>query len=64
MLHKFHPHRRKIHAFLSVFLAFHGKTTSFLIYYKMKTTFTFENFSIVRALVLQSKKALTRYIYG
>nr|WP_279044540.1 hypothetical protein [Gemmiger formicilis] len=44
MLHKFHPHSCKIHAFLSVFLAFHGKTASFLIYYKMKTTFTFENF--------------------
>lgn len=44
MLHKFHPHSRKIHAFLSVFLAFHGKIASFLIYYKMKTTFTFENF--------------------
>jgi len=44
MLHKSHPHCRKIHAFLSVFLAFHGKIASFLIYYKMKTTFTFENF--------------------
>jgi len=44
MLHKYHPHSCKIHAFLSVFLAFHGKTASFLIYYKMKTTFTFENF--------------------
>ena len=63
MLHKSHPHSRKIHAFLSVFLAFYRKTASFLIYYKMKTTFTFENF-LSRALVLQSKKALTRYIYG
>ena len=63
MLHKSHPHSCKIHAFLSVFLAFHGKTASFLIYYKMKTTFTFENFYRARALVLQSKKALTRYIY-
>ena len=44
MLHKFHPHSCKIHAFLSVFLAFHGKIASFLIYYKMKTTFTSENF--------------------
>jgi hypothetical protein len=44
MLHKSHPHCRKIHAFLSVFLAFHGKIASFLIYYKTKTTFTFENF--------------------
>ncbi|WP_309424237.1 hypothetical protein [Gemmiger sp.] len=44
MLHKSHPHSCKIHAFLSVFLAFHGKIASFLIYYKMKTTFTFENF--------------------
>ncbi|WP_455489801.1 hypothetical protein [Gemmiger sp.] len=44
MLHKSHPHSCKIHAFLSAFLAFHGKTVSFLIYYKMKTTFTFENF--------------------
>jgi hypothetical protein len=43
MLHKSHPHSCKIHAFLSVFLDFHGKTASFLIYYKMKTTFTFEN---------------------
>ena len=49
MLHKPHPHCRKIHAFLSVFLAFHGKTASFLIYYKMKTTFIFENF-LSRAL--------------
>ena len=49
MLHKFHPHSCKIHAFLSVFLAFHGKTASFLIYYKMKTAFTFENF-LSRAL--------------
>ena len=44
MLHKSHPHSCKIHAFLSVFLAFCGKIASFLIYYKMKTTFTFENF--------------------
>jgi hypothetical protein len=49
MLHKSHPHSCKIHAFLSVFLAFYGKTASFLIYYKMKTTFTFENF-LSRAL--------------
>ena len=49
MLHKSHPHSRKIYAFLSAFLAFHGKTTSFLIYYKMKTTFIFENF-LSRAL--------------
>ena len=44
MLHKLNPHSSKIYAFLSAFLAFHGKTTSFLIYYKMKTTFIFENF--------------------
>jgi len=44
MLHKSHPHSCKIHAFLSVFLAFYGKIASFLIYYKMKTTFIFENF--------------------
>ena len=44
MLHKSNPHCHKIHAFLSVFLAFYGKTASFLIYYKMKTTFTSENF--------------------
>ena len=50
--------------FYRFFLAFHGKTTSFLIYYKMKTTFIFEKFSVARALVLQNKKALTRYIYG
>ena len=49
MLHKSHPHCRKIHAFLSAFLAFYGKIASFLIYYKMKTTFTFENF-LSRAL--------------
>ena len=49
MLHKSHPHSCKIHAFLSVFLDFHGKAASFLIYYKMKTTFTFENF-LSRAL--------------
>ena len=48
-LHKSHPHSCKIYAFLSAFLAFHGKTTSFLIYYKMKTTFIFENF-LSRAL--------------
>ena len=36
MLHKSHPHSCKIHSFLSVFLAFHVKTASFLIYYKMK----------------------------
>jgi hypothetical protein len=44
MLHKSHPHCSKIHAFLSFFLAFHRKIASFLIYYKMKTTFTFEIF--------------------
>jgi hypothetical protein len=49
MLHKLNPHSSKIYAFLSAFLAFHGKTTSFLIYYKMKTTFIFENF-LSRAL--------------
>ncbi|WP_425369126.1 hypothetical protein [Gemmiger formicilis] len=58
MLHKFHPHSCKIHAFLSVFLAFHGKTASFLIYYKMKTTFTFENFlSRVRFGAVKQKGA-------
>ena len=58
MLHKFHPHSCKIYAFLSVFLAFHGKTASFLIYYKMKTTFTFENFlSRVRFGAVKQKGA-------
>lgn len=49
--------------FYRFFLLSMGKPPLFLIYYKMKTTFIFENF-LSRALVLQSKKALTRYIYG
>jgi len=57
MLHKSHPHCRKIHAFLSVFLAFHRKTASFLIYYKMKTTFTFEIFCRARFGAVKQKGA-------
>jgi len=55
MLHKSHPHCRKIHAFLSVFLAFRGKIASFLIYYKMKTTFTFEIFCRARFGAVKQK---------
>ena len=65
MLHKSNPHSCKIYAFLSVFLAFHGKTASFLIYYKMKTTFTFENFlSRVRFGAVKQKGAHPLHLRG